>query len=168
MNINKLTLLFFLSCIYCQFYKVDVTLEYNQLDYNYHSKKNILEDLDDKIKEVYHGIISNETLLLSASKIDNYNRCQLKYKYSSLDLIPYFKYNSVFVLGKEGSDANTRIDIECGQFENVGNVHFSDEKHLCELFSSFDIISLEEKIINTYEPKNNHQFSSWNIVAKKK
>ena len=53
MNINKLTLLFFLSCIYCQFYKVDVTLEYNQLDYNYHSKKNILEDLDDKIKDYF-------------------------------------------------------------------------------------------------------------------
>ena len=76
--------------------------------------------------------------------------------------------HSDFVLGKEGSDVNTRIDIEYGQFENVGNVHFSDEKHLRTLFSSFDIISLEEKIINIYEPKNNHQFSSWNIVARKR
>jgi len=76
--------------------------------------------------------------------------------------------HSDFGLGEEGGDAFTRNFIESGQFENVGNVHFSDETHLCELFSSFDIISLEEKIINTYEPKNNHQFSSWNIVAKKK
>ena len=76
--------------------------------------------------------------------------------------------HSDFVLGEEGGDAYTRQYIACGQFENVGNVHFSDEKHLCELFSSFDIISLEEKIINAYKPKNNHQFSSWNIVAKKK
>ena len=26
----------------------------------------------------------------------------------------------------------------------------------------------DKKIINAYKPKNNHQFSSWNIVAKKK
>lgn len=76
--------------------------------------------------------------------------------------------HSDFVLGEKGADPNTRKLILKGQFENVGNVHFSDEGHLRDLFSSFDIISLEEKIINTYEPKNNHQFSSWNIVGKKK
>ena len=76
--------------------------------------------------------------------------------------------HSDFVLGEEGGDAYTRTYIACGQFENVGNVHFSDEKHLRTLFSSFDIISLEEKIINIYEPKNNQQFSSWNIVARKR
>tara|TARA_B100000795_G_scaffold270018_1_gene261908 strand:- start:3674 stop:4351 length:678 start_codon:yes stop_codon:yes gene_type:complete len=75
--------------------------------------------------------------------------------------------HSDFILGKMGSDAYTRSEIIGGQFENIGNVHFSDEKHLRYLFSSFDIISLEEKIINIYEPNNNHQFASWNIVARK-
>ena len=76
--------------------------------------------------------------------------------------------HSDFGLGRESDDVYTRTDIARGQFENVGNVHFSDEKHLRSLFSSFDIISLEEKVINIYEPKNNHQFSSWNIVARKR
>ena len=99
----------------------------------------------------------------------------LKNSYDALKTGGYFvgidwfsTKHSDFVLGEEGGDAYTRQYIACGQFENIGNVHFSDEKHLCELFSSFDIISLEEKIINAYKPKNNHQFSSWNIVAKKK
>ena len=83
--------------------------------------------------------------------------------------IDWFSTNhSDFLLGKEAGDINTRNEILGGQFENVGNVHFSDEKHLYTLFSSFDIISLEEKIINIYEPNNNHQFASWNIVARKK
>jgi hypothetical protein len=76
--------------------------------------------------------------------------------------------HSDFALGRESGDVYTRTDIVGGQFENVGNVHFSDEKHLRSLFSSFDIISLKEKVINTYEPKSNHQFSSWNIVARKR
>lgn len=76
--------------------------------------------------------------------------------------------HSDFVLGADGGDDFTRKEIKVGQFENVGVVHFSDEKHLRSLFSSFDIISLEEKIINIYEPENNHQFASWNIVARKR
>jgi len=76
--------------------------------------------------------------------------------------------HSDFMLGKGSVDPYTRKHITHGQFENVGNVHFSDEEHLRSLFSSFDIISLEEKVINIYEPKNNHLFASWNIVARKK
>ena len=75
--------------------------------------------------------------------------------------------HSDFALGIEGSDVHTRKEIIGGQFENIGNVHFSDEKHLRYLFSSFDIISLQEKIIKIYEPNNHHQFASWNIVARK-
>jgi SAM-dependent methyltransferase len=82
--------------------------------------------------------------------------------------VDWFSSNhSDFNLGEESVDSFTRTRIEGGQFENVGDVHFSDEKHLRSLFSRFDIIYLEEKIINTYEPKNNHQFASWNIVVKK-
>jgi len=54
---------------------------------------------DNKHQEIYNGDLSVEKLSLSASKLDTYDRCALKYKYSSLDLIPYIKYNSVFALG---------------------------------------------------------------------
>ena len=72
------------------------------------------------------------------------------------------------ILGKQSEDRFTRTDIEMGQFKDVGRVHFSDEKHLRSLFSDFDIISLNERVIKSYEPLNNHQFASWNIVAKKR
>ena len=61
--------------------------------------------------------------------------------------------HSDYNLGKQGGDIYTRFDIEKGQFENVGNVHFSDIKHLCDIFSNFDIISLEEKVVNSFKSK---------------
>jgi SAM-dependent methyltransferase len=76
--------------------------------------------------------------------------------------------HSDFELGREGRDKNTRINIEKGQFKGLGNVHFSDEKHLRSLFSGFDIISLDEKVIHSYELQKNHKFASWNIVARKR
>ena len=76
--------------------------------------------------------------------------------------------HSDYLLGNDGDDIYTRENFNRGQFQNVGNVHFSDELHLRSLFYSFDIISLDEKVINIFEPNNNHQFASWNIVAKKK
>jgi len=76
--------------------------------------------------------------------------------------------HSDYNLGKKSGDKYTYSDIETGQFENIGNVHFSDEAHIRSLFSDFDIVHLSEKVINNYETKDNHQFASWNIVAKKK
>jgi len=64
-------------------------------------------------------------------------------------------------------DDFTRTDISQGQFEGVGKVHFSDERHIRELFRNFEILFLEEKISNRYEPQDSHQFASWNIVARK-
>ena len=54
-----------------------------------------------------------------------------------------------------------------GQFAGVGNVHFSDEAHLRELFANFDIKVMEEKVVNTLLPFK-HRFASWNFVAVKK
>ena len=76
--------------------------------------------------------------------------------------------HSDFQLGVQGGDRYTRTNIKEGQFKGVGNVHFSDEEHMRSLFLGFDIISLEEKIINNYELQNNHQLASWNIVARKR
>ena len=54
-----------------------------------------------------------------------------------------------------------------GQFAGLGNVHFSDEAHLRDLFANFDIKVLEEKVVNTLLPVK-HQFASWNFVAVKR
>ena len=55
--------------------------------------------ISDDFQENFKGPLPFDKLRLSASKIDTYNRCQLKYKYSNIDLIPQTRYNSVFALG---------------------------------------------------------------------
>ena len=64
-------------------------------------------------------------------------------------------------------DRYTKTNHITGQFIGVGKVHFSDEEHLRDLFSQFEIIYMEEKVIKQYEPLTNHQFASWNIVARR-
>lgn len=69
--------------------------------------------------------------------------------------------------GEQFEDEFTRKNHIKSQFIGVGNVHFSDETHLRDLFSIFEIIYMEEKLFQRHKPKDNHQFASWNIVAKK-
>ncbi len=69
--------------------------------------------------------------------------------------------------GEIAEDIWTRNNFTEGQFLGVGRVHFSNEEHLREIFSNFKILSLEKKVTTKYEPKNNHQFASWNVVVKK-
>jgi SAM-dependent methyltransferase len=70
-------------------------------------------------------------------------------------------------IGEPIDDAFTRANITSGSFAGVGKVHFSDEAHLRDLFSQFEIIFLEEKLTKRREPPDQHQFASWNIVARK-
>jgi hypothetical protein len=70
--------------------------------------------------------------------------------------------------GDPCDDGFTRTNHTKGQFVGTGKVHFSDEAHLRDLFSSFEIIFLEEKLVTRREPQDNHQFASWNIVARKR
>ena len=56
--------------------------------------------------------------------------------------------------------------IESGQFYSVGNVHFSDEKHLSYLFYEFNIRLLSEKVIQTSIPRSKDVFASWYFVAR--
>ena len=76
-------------------------------------------NFDKQIQESFSKEIPLE-LSLSASKLDTYNRCQLKYKYSALDLIPNIKHNSIFSLGNivhkvlqefHESGLSTKLDI---------------------------------------------------------
>jgi hypothetical protein len=53
MNISKLTPLFFISFIFCQFVSVEVNIDYNELDHDFHSKKNIISNLDNEIKNYF-------------------------------------------------------------------------------------------------------------------
>ena len=81
----------------------------------------------------------------------------------------YSKKHVDFALGDiVAGDEYTKFmgDVD-GQFAGLGNVHFSDEAHLRELFANFDIKVLEEKVVNTLLPVK-HRFASWNFVAVKK
>ncbi len=53
MNIHKLIPLFFISFIFCQFSDVHVEVNYNELDKDYHSKKVLIEDIEQKIKNYF-------------------------------------------------------------------------------------------------------------------
>ena len=80
----------------------------------------------------------------------------------------WFSVNhSDYSQGDKTEDIYTRANYLKGQFLGVGKVHFSDEFHIRSLFKKFEILYLEEKLISSYEPKNDHQFASWNFVAKK-
>ncbi len=69
--------------------------------------------------------------------------------------------------GEMADDKYTRTNYRKGQFVGVGDVHFSDEGHIRNLFSKFEILFMEEKLAQRYEPDDKHQFASWNIVAKR-
>ena len=70
--------------------------------------------------------------------------------------------------GEMVDDKYTSINHIKGLFVNLGNVHFSDEAHLRDLLSKFEILFMEEKIMRRFEPQDNYQHASWNIVARKK
>jgi len=64
-------------------------------------------------------------------------------------------------------DNNTVTKIKEGSFSGIGKVHFSDEIHLNDLFSRFEIILLEQKLKKRFMPADGHQFAAWNIVARR-
>lgn len=65
-------------------------------------------------------------------------------------------------------DEYTRAGYSEGQFAHVGRVHFSDKKHLMELFRNFEVQILEHKEISRELPVDSHIFASWNVVIEKK
>lgn len=80
----------------------------------------------------------------------------------------WFSTNHTDYLGGEvADDKYTRTSHSKGQFVGVGRVHFSDEAHLRDLFSKFEILFMEEKLTSRFEPYENTQFASWNIVARR-
>lgn len=67
--------------------------------------------------------------------------------------------------GIAGADGRTR-SFDSGLFAGVGNVHFSDEAHMRELFAAFKLELLEEKSYERCEPQPAVTHATWNIVAR--
>jgi len=77
--------------------------------------------------------------------------------------------NGEFLSGKEAGDYYTRAEFPRGQFEGVGVVHFSDERHLGSLLTAagFRIERLEHKKIETSVPFGTGAMGWWNFVVVK-
>jgi SAM-dependent methyltransferase len=75
--------------------------------------------------------------------------------------------HSDFKKGIPGGDDYTRTNLEQGQFQNLGRVHFSDQKHIEDLFIEYTFITIQHKIVQTKIPKGDHTFASWNFAVKK-
>ena len=97
-----------------------------------------------------------------------YNKLKNNGRYIGIDWfsIKHSDFGILDCLDYENDDY-TCYNFKKGQFKNVGNVHFSDKKHIEEIFNKFNIKILQEKIIKNTIPKNYHTFASWNFVAQK-
>ncbi len=69
-----------------------------------------------------------------------------------------------FKKGKQGADKYTRTGYKTGPYADLGILHFSDLKHLKDLFSGFEIERLEHKIV---ERDSKEKFAFWNFLARK-
>jgi SAM-dependent methyltransferase len=82
--------------------------------------------------------------------------------------VDWFSANhSEYRRGTADVDEHTRTNYHDGQFAGVGRVHFSDAAHLRKLFSRFELLFLEEKLLQRVVPEGDYQFASWNLVARK-
>lgn len=64
-------------------------------------------------------------------------------------------------------DSYTKINYQYGPFAETGQVHFSTQHHLLELFDKFKFKILEHKTIERIFPKENYNFATWNFVVTK-
>jgi SAM-dependent methyltransferase len=76
--------------------------------------------------------------------------------------------NSEYKNGVKTTDPFTKNNFKTGPFKKVGNVHFSNKKHLLNIFEKFKIEVLEEKTTKRKIPNDNKIAATWNIIAKKK
>jgi hypothetical protein len=78
--------------------------------------------------------------------------------------------NAQFLAGREAGDYHTRADFQSEQFKGVGTVHFSDQEHLMDLFSSggFEIVRLEHKHSAIVLPAGPDRMAWWNFMAIKR
>lgn len=75
--------------------------------------------------------------------------------------------HSDFSKGVETTDFNTRHCFPDGPFRDVGEVHFSDEAHLRDLFSDFDFTTMEHKVVNDCTSPD-ACLASYNFICEKR
>jgi SAM-dependent methyltransferase len=94
-----------------------------------------------------------------------YHKMKPNAKYIGIDWfsIAHSEYNK----GLELEDRYTRGNFQSGQFTNLGKVHFSDKAHLLHLFSKFNMLIMEHKMVRRELPDEGYLFGSWNFVAQK-
>ena len=72
-----------------------------------------------------------------------------------------------FSRGAQGEDSFTKTNYSEGPFANLGKVHFSDRKHLEDLFEGFSFLYLSHFVDQKIIPHDGRH-AMWQIVAKKK
>lgn len=73
--------------------------------------------------------------------------------------------HSGFSTGEPAEDQWTRQGFCSGPFAGVGQVHFSDEAHLRDLFTGWEWLALEEKVVHCVLPQA-AILASWNCVLR--
>lgn len=125
------------------------------------------------ILEKFDLIIDRGALTLNLTKsikkcLDNVlGKMKTKGKFIGIDW--FSTSHSDFKKGEPiPDDPYSRKGYKEGPLADIGIVHFSDKKHLIELFDNFDIIVLEHKICKREIPNDNFVSGVWNFVSVKK
>jgi len=79
----------------------------------------------------------------------------------------YSTEHSQYGKGTADADPYTYKDFSEGQFSGLGRIHFSDKKHLAELFARFELEILEHKSYRREIPADRNIMASWNLVARR-
>lgn len=78
----------------------------------------------------------------------------------------YSTDHSEYSAGEKAADEYTRSGFQDGPFANLGEVHFSSQAHLHELWDGlFSIEYLEHKSKTQKIPTDGYQYCAWDIIA---
>lgn len=94
-----------------------------------------------------------------------YNKLRPGGKFIGIDL--FSTEHSEYGRGSPGDDIFTRTGYTEGCFALVGRVHFWDSQHIGDLFSRFEIIMLEHRLVRREIPDDGFVLATWNLVAQK-
>jgi SAM-dependent methyltransferase len=65
------------------------------------------------------------------------------------------------------ADGFSRKNIDDGHFKDCGVVHFSSHQHLLSMLGAFELIALEEKIVNRMAPEQ-RTIGTWNFCVQRR
>lgn len=168
---------------------LSLNVNYHAIDGSVTAIKSVHDNFPNLSQNVVTGDFTRENLfsnrhnffdlIVDRAAITHSNRIEIEsvIKYIKNSLKPgglfigvdwFSKNHDDALMGIEDNDKDTRTNISTGECSGIGKVHFSDQENMRDLFSSFDIIVLEEKIVTRYDSSIQKKIAYWNIVAKKK